>query len=239
MLRRKLLARGFSLAEVMVVIVVMMVLASISLVGLSSAHRKALTVQCINNLWQLGTVIHTYTTQTGGGLLPDFSVDIEGRTREQWVWELDVISEEERYMAHQQGVDGWQDASEQILPPRLSPPLLTCPADVQLFVNSQSILTSYWMHPENAYKPIGSIAKPDKTILAFEGDPLYTTANCGCRFHTMEPPYELDTTHQGGAHILFMNGSVRYYHDPVERRRETWEERAGWDIQALKAKFLW
>jgi prepilin-type N-terminal cleavage/methylation domain-containing protein len=233
MLRRKLLARGFSLAEVMVVIVIMMVLASISLVGLSSAHRKALTVQCINNLWQLGTVIHTYTTQTGGGLLPDFSIGGD-RVREQWVWELDFVSEDERYLARQNS-----EAIDQILPPRLSPPLLTCPADVQLFVNSQSILTSYWMHPENAYKPIGSIAKPDKTILAFEGDPLYETANCGCRFHTMIPPYELDTTHQGGAHILFINGSVRYYHDPVERRRETWEERAGWDIQALKAKFLW
>jgi prepilin-type N-terminal cleavage/methylation domain-containing protein len=231
MLRRKVFVRGFSLVELMVVIVIMTILAGMVFVGLSSAQTKAQTVQCLNNLRQIGNVIHTYATQKGGGRLPDFSVDSERRAREQWVWELDFITEDQHYEAIQD--------TTKVIPPRLAPAVLRCPGDVQLFVNSQSVLTSYWMHPENTYKPLSSIRMQNETMLAFEGDALYETANCGCRFHSAEPPWELDTTHAGGGHILFVSGSVRIYRTPELRKRETWEERAGWDPKQLKAKYGW
>ena len=231
MLRRRAFGRGFSLVELMVVIVIMTILAGMVFVGLSSAQTKAQTVTCLNNLRQIGTVIHTYVTQKGGGMLPDFSVDSARRAREQWVLELDFITENELYV-------GIQDTTK-IVPPRLAPEVLRCPGDVQLFVNSQSVLTSYWMHPENSYKPLSSIRMQNETMLAFEGDALYESANCGCRFHSMEPPWELDTTHAGGGHILFVSGSVRCYKTKELRRRQTWEVRAGWDPQQLKTEYGW
>ncbi len=150
---------------------------------------------------------------------------------EQWVWELDFITEDQHYTATQ-GVD-------KVVPPRMAPAVLRCPADVQLFVNSQSVLTSYWMHPENTFKSLGSIKKQNNTMLAFEGDPLYETAACGCRFHSMEPPIELDTTHEGGAHILFVNGTVRFFNDPLKRKRIEWEKRAGWDPREIATRHGW
>ena len=231
MSRRKMFVRGFSLVELMVVIVIMTALAGMVFVGLSSAQNKAQTVQCVNNLRQLGNVIHTYATQKGGGMLPNFSIKMAERIREQWVWELDFISEDQHYLGRQ--------SIDKILPPRLAPAVLRCPADVQLFVNSQSVLSSYWMHPANSNKPLSSIRTQNETMLAFEGDPLYELGGCLCRFHSMEPPWELDTTHAGGAHILFVNGSVRLYRTADLRKRETWEKRAGWNPQELKDAFNW
>jgi len=124
---RKLLVRGFTLVEVMVVIVIMMIMASMLLVGFTRAHRRAQASDCMNNLRQIGTCVIIYTTQDGGGHLPNFGLRDE-RVREQWVWALDFISKEDRYFSRQ--------AVDKLLPPRNAPRVLRCPADVRLFVNS-------------------------------------------------------------------------------------------------------
>jgi len=229
-LKRGPARKAFTIVELMVVIAIILVLASMAFVGFTRAQRRAQAVQCMNNLRQVGTVIIQYSIHQGGGWLPDFSIR-GGRSREQWVWALDYISEEDRYYAVQD--------QTKILPPRKAPAVLRCPADVQLFVNSQSVLTSYWMHPENSYKMVAAITNQDRRLVGFEGDALYLTMNCGCRFHTAEPPREVSPTHFGGGHVLFLDGSVRYYDDPDQRKREALEIMSGWDPQELKAKFQW
>lgn len=222
--------KAFTIIEVLVVTAIIMVLASMALVGFTRAQKRAETLQCMNNLRQLGTVIIQYSIHQGGGVLPDFSIR-GGRSREQWVWALDYINEEDRYYAVQD--------QTKILPPRKAPAVLRCPADVQLFVNSQSILTSYWMHPENTYKRLASITNQDTRVVGFEGDALYTTACCGCRFHIARPPNEVSPTHSGGGHVLFLDGTVRYFDDPDERTREALEIMSGWDPEEMKFKFQW
>jgi len=93
------------------------------------------------------------------------------------------------------------------------------------------------MHPENSYKVLASITNQDETMLAMEGDALYEVANCGCRFSTARPPEEVDYTHFGGGHILFVDGTVKLVTDPEERKRRTWEAKAGWGITYLKQKW--
>ncbi len=218
MLWRKRLARGFTLVEMMVVVVIILVLASLMFVGFSHAQRTADAVHCMNNLDKIGKVILNYAVLYGGGALPDFSIT-GGRVREQWVFALDFIDEEDRFLS-QQGTD-------KLLPPRMAPPILQCRVDVQLFVNSQSLLTSYWMHPANTYRMLASVTNADETLLGFEGDAYYETGMCGCRFHRTDPPVELDVTHSGGAHVLFVNGTGQLYTTQEERALHYWERKAG------------
>jgi len=231
MVRSKLLVKGYTLVEVMVVIVIMMILASMVLVGFSRAQKTAQATECISNLRQIGILIINYASQKGSGYLPDFSILGNRETRDLWILELDFIKEEDRYVSAQ-GID-------KIVPPHLAPAVLRCPADVQLYVNNQSILTSYWIHPEHSYKVLASITNQDETMLGFEGDPLYATAACGCRFHTMLPPKEVDVLHSGGGHVLYADGTVRLVIDSVERKRVTMEIKNGWDPKKLKEKYGW
>ena len=231
MVRSKLLPKGFTLVEVMVVIVIMMILASMVLVGFSRAQRTAQATECLSNLRQVGVLIITYANQKGGGHLPDFSILGDRATRDLWILELDFIKAEDRYISAQ--------SIDKIVPPHCAPAVLRCPADVQLYVNNQSILTSYWMHPEHSYKVLASITNQDETMLGFEGDPLYETANCGCRFHSMRPPNEVDVSHFGGGHVLYADGTVRPVSDPEERKRVTMETKNGWDPRKVKEKYGW
>jgi len=231
MFGRSFFAKGFTLVEVMVVIVVMLVLASMLFVGFSRAQKRAVTTQCMNNLRQIGTLIINYANQKGGGYLPDFGITGGRGMSDLWILELDFLNVEDRYAA--------VDHVEKVVPPRMAPAVLRCPADVLPYVNYQSVLISYWMHPENAHRPLASITNQDETLLGMEGDPLYTLSVCGCRFAAMQPPIELDVTHFRGGHVLFVNGTVRLISDPESRKRVTLERKAGWDPKKLREKYNW
>ena len=220
MLRGRQSRAAFTMVELMVVIMIILLLAGMTIVGLSRAHKTAQQTYCLQNLRQIGSTIITYTNVLGGGYLPDFSIDMERKAREEWVMMLDFIKKEDLYV-------GVQELTK-IVPPRASPPVLRCPGDVHLFVNTQSILTSYWMHPNNSLKLYASITNRDETMLGFEGDPVYIMGTCNCRFVDLKPPEEVDTTHFGGGNILFANGSVKLYTEPEMRKLLYWEEKAGW-----------
>ena len=232
MVRRRAFANGFTLVELMVVIVIIMILASMLLVGFSRAQKRAQAAQCMNNMRQIGALVISYATQQGGGYLPDFSLHnsayADAKTsymsRDAWVLQLDFVNEENRWV--------YVDKTK-IIPPRMAPAVLRCPADVRLFVNSQSVLCSYWMHPENSYKQLASITNQGRVPLALEADPFYIGGGCGCRYRQLKAPVEIDTTHFGGAHILFVDGSVELFTDPVKRRLATWEDEAGWPHTTL------
>jgi len=229
--RQRAPRRGFTLVETIIVIAIIIVLASMAFVGFSRAQKQASATMCMNNLKQIGILVISYATQKGGGYMPNFSITGARGQRELWVLELDFLDEEDRYLA--------KDHGEKLVPPRLAPAVLRCPIDVRLFVNSQSVLTSYWMHPENSHKPLASITNQDETPLSFEGDPLHRLRPCRCRFEATFPPEELDTTHFGGGHILFVNGAVKLFTSAEERQRVTWEKKAGWDPEELVEKFYW
>jgi len=206
----------------MVVMSILAVMSSLVVVMVGNAQKKARTVECANNLRSIGAAIISYS-QTKGGFLPNFEFGVdEYRVADQWVWELDFISPEDRYLSRQVGVNS-STVTDSILPPRMAPEVLRCKADVQLYVNGQSVLTSYWPHPANSMVPYAAISNRTETPLAFEADAFNETGGCGCRFHTQIPPIELDTSHFGGGHILFADGSVQLYTDKPRRQILYWE----------------
>jgi len=239
-------SEGFTLVELMVVITIIMILSGMVIAGLARAQKQAKTVQCNNNMRQIGSALIGYANKTGGGFLPNFgfrdqwakykpelAATQDIRVSDSWVWELDFIADEDRYFSRQ--------GQDHVLPPRMAPPVLRCPSDVQLFINGQSILTSYWMHYYLSFTPYSTITKRSQTPLGFEADALNESDPncCGCRFHRCYPPSYLDTTHFGGAHILFCDGSVRLYTPPItlknlsawtEGKISYWEQKVGWPI---------
>ena len=55
--------QGFTLIELLVVIAVIAILAALLLPAIQSAKEKAVKINCWNNLQQVSTAAHTYTTQ--------------------------------------------------------------------------------------------------------------------------------------------------------------------------------
>jgi len=238
--------KGFTLVELMVVITIIMVLSSLVVAGLGRAQKQARTILCNNNMRMIGSAIIGYANKTGGGFFPNFGFrdqwakykpDIAGgedvRVADSWVWEMDFIAPEDRYFSVQ--------SQDHVLPPRMAPPVLRCPADVQLFINGQSILTSYWLHYYLSFTPYSTITKRSVTPLGFEADALNESdpGCCGCRFHRAYPPVYLDSTHFGGSHIVFCDGSVRLFTPPpnlrnlsawTEGKISYWETQAGWQL---------
>ena len=54
--------KGFTLIELLVVIAIIAILAALLLPSLSSAHRRAQSVQCLNNLRQIGQTTYMYAS---------------------------------------------------------------------------------------------------------------------------------------------------------------------------------
>jgi len=216
MLRKRDGRSGFTIVELLVVILTMT----------TRAERRANTLKCMSNLQQVGKALLAYVNNMGGGFLPNFGVDpSDPRVADQWVWQLDFFGEDDRVMGRQSGVNS--AITDAVLPPRMAPEVLICPSDPHLFTNGQAVQTSYWMHPANSYRFYSEITRRTGTPIGFEGDAVNQTGGCGCRFHLMLYPDEIDPNHNGGGHMLFADGTVRLIRDEPatsinERKITSW-----------------
>jgi len=85
------LTKGFTLIELLVVIAIIAILAALLLPALSSAHRRAQAVNCLNNLRQIGQTTYMYASDNEDYLpfalydetvyLPDASQRTAGRAQ--------------------------------------------------------------------------------------------------------------------------------------------------------------
>lgn len=59
--QKSLCQKGFTLIEILVVVVIFLILASFLLGAISRARKKAFQTECINNLKNLGSALHMYS----------------------------------------------------------------------------------------------------------------------------------------------------------------------------------
>ena len=78
--------RGFTLVELLVVIAIIAILAAILLSVLSKAKARARTTLCLNNLKQLTVAFHSYVTDNGDKIMPNYAaVGAGSKDEPAWV----------------------------------------------------------------------------------------------------------------------------------------------------------
>ena len=74
---------GFTLVELMVVIVIVVILASLVFVGTTRVKNKAALVNTMNNMKQLATAAHSFSADNNGAIMDTWQTESNGQKR-QW-----------------------------------------------------------------------------------------------------------------------------------------------------------
>ena len=207
---------GFSLVEMLVVVAIITILATLILVGLGKMTERARLTVCQNNMRKLADSTLQYANFLNGGRFPGFDFQAtsgmaQSRCADEWVWALGFV--DTLYYAHSE--------QTKILPARDSHKVLRCPSDTYYIVNAQKVLSSYFALPVLSDQPLANLSRRGQTPLFFEGDPTNLTGNCGCRFHVQEMPTVAAAYHDGGSNCAYLDGSVRKIGDPPNEKELT------------------
>lgn len=206
--RRSGVLRVFTLIELMVVISIIAILASLLLPALRQAKDKAQQVNCVNTIKQIGTVFLMYCSDNDEWLIPAY---INTDPRPAW-YQKGFDCCPEVFSKAQTG--GISTASNPVCPGMKEPANTAGYGGytVTRAVGCRAIAGGGVVYIEGAYSRIGEFRKPDVTLWACDGynacvgvnswlwnttDPLYLT----------EKPY---FRHQLGLNVLFFDGHVDY-----------------------------
>lgn len=215
--------RGFTLIEMLIVVGIIILLASLVFIGLGKIQLKARETVCQQNLRHLCSGVMEYANFVNGGRFPGFDFQPGGqyansRSADEWVWALGLVGGDHPYWGDQFG------EQTKILPPVASSPVLRCPSDTHYVVNGQRALTSYYAPPVLSDRVLSSIIRRSESPVFFEADPLNLSGNCGCRFHVQNPPNSAETYHDGGSNCALLDGSVRWISTKRERAITSYNE---------------
>ncbi len=233
--------RGFTLAELLVVMAIIAMLAAMLLPTLSAAGQKAGRIACLGNLRQWGLALDMYLDDNQQ-VFPDFSIANQtpgapsGYDQDNLYW-ADLAS----FASAGHGYSAWFNA----LPPYVSQkPLWQYAADPSNFVNGRSIFncaSARFLPQEvqplnrvafcyginfkgtNGAVPIGPVFK--STVVAHPSAFVFFSddrANSGeTPFYGANPAHDLaaprgslnhlSSRHSAGANLTFLDGHSAYY----------------------------
>ena len=158
--------KGFSLIELMVVVTIIIILASLIMVGLSKAMKKANYVNCQNNMKQLGNMLQQYTLRFNG-MYPQFS-------EYRWIGQIDYLEGGEfgwkklsEYPGYEDDPDAATGNEYYLIYPRDNE-LFVCPTGKRQRMNLQGVRTNYSGLSVRDYAGVDSINEPHNAILLLE-----------------------------------------------------------------------
>jgi prepilin-type N-terminal cleavage/methylation domain-containing protein/prepilin-type processing-associated H-X9-DG protein len=212
--------RGFTLIELLIVIAIIAILAAIIFPVLSSAQKRAWTIQCVSNLRQIGVGMKIFADENGE-LYPESGGDIYWGTVDA---PPPVGS----------GKPSWM---EQIVSQIQNTNVYDCPGNRQLPPDMQGPY-NYFNGCRAAFVVAGGFAPVNNNSIKFPsayvlsgdtcGIPNETTDEDGQNFDPLDAdkddysqncvggsangsPYELWQVHALGQNILFADGHARWY----------------------------
>ncbi|OGV68809.1 MAG: hypothetical protein A3K19_02450 [Lentisphaerae bacterium RIFOXYB12_FULL_65_16] len=198
--------RSFTLIELMVVISIIAILASLLLPALRAAQDRAQQVNCVNTVKQIGTVFLMYCSDNDEWLVPAY---INTDLRPAW-YQKGFDGSPEVFSKAQTG--GTSTASSPVCP-GMKEPVTTAGRGgytVTRAVGYRAIAADGSVYVEGAYSRIGEFRKPDATLWACDG---YTGCVNSFLWNTMDPLYLEQKPyfrHQYGLNVLFFDGHVDY-----------------------------
>lgn len=186
--------KGFTLIELLVVMAIIAILAAMLLPALSSARRKAHTIQCVNNLRQLGQVTFLYC-QSYDDYLP-------------YAWYNDPDPKVNNFYSlllpelYKWGFDGYGDFEAGIFacPTRAREPLEgPNPMRISYGMNAHNSVN----FPDLRTRRLSQVTKPAVTVLI--ADIVHTYNHPP--LETLQP-YHAGYKHNGKADMIFFDGHV-------------------------------